>query len=115
MKRKIAPASKKTECTRDGTRTRTAVKPADFKSAASTIPPPEQNCYQLPIKSTSILRRIAFEENSQSFFLRNSSESQFYFSNELLIKNSISIKKITRKSKPFLAGIFISGKFFCGF
>ncbi len=27
--------------TRDGTRTRTAVKPADFKSAASTIPPPE--------------------------------------------------------------------------
>lgn len=91
MKRKIAPAIKKTECTRDGTRTRTAVKPADFKSAASTIPPPEQNCYQLPIKSTSILRSTAFEENSQSFFLRNSSESQFYFSNELLIKNSISI------------------------
>ena len=31
----------KNENTRDGTRTRTAVKPADFKSAASTIPPPE--------------------------------------------------------------------------
>lgn len=27
--------------TRDGTRTRTAVKPADFKSAMSTIPSPE--------------------------------------------------------------------------
>ena len=33
--------AQKRKYTRDGTRTRTAVKPADFKSAASTIPPPE--------------------------------------------------------------------------
>ena len=33
--------------TRDGTRTRTAVKPADFKSAMSTIPSPEQESVYL--------------------------------------------------------------------
>ena len=61
MKRKIAPASKKTECTRDGTRTRTAVKPADFKSAASTIPPPEQKAF--------ICRNLLYLKALDSVFL----------------------------------------------
>ena len=65
-------------CTRDGTRTRTAVKPADFKSAMSTIPSPEQKGFLIIVSCNFT---IALNDLSFLFFH--------------------SIEKINRKSKPF--------------
>ena len=51
--------------TRDGTRTRTAVKPADFKSAMSTIPSPEQKGFLIIVSCNFT---IALNDLSFLFF-----------------------------------------------
>jgi hypothetical protein len=54
----LAPTLTLIFCTRDGTRTRTAVKPRDFKSLVSTIPPPRHRNIEFRRANVGILGKL---------------------------------------------------------